>query len=538
MNWKTIWELTKINILYSNPQTLTALKKKQKRNPKKKFSAYKSMIQQQLLLIVLFTVIYLSMFIGMDFSHYPGFFSFYVATFFIMATISAFTSMYTIFYESGDVKLYVHLPIKPSELYVAKIISSLGMGSVFLMPLLSLFFIAYWQIVGIVLAIPITLVLFLVLLMSSMVISLYLNSLIGRIIVRSQRRKLISTALMFVSTFGAIGLILYLNMTNQSRLMEEGNLLDRVAIPYFRGYHDIVQEPVGISSLVNFWLPLLFIIALIIGIVKYVMPHYYHEVLYVNTKTQSSKKKVVRDFKETSLNKILIRHHLSTLQNATLLTQTYLMPLVYAVIFITPSLANDSDLSKIITADYFGSALLVGIVLGSMCSMPSSFLGVGLSLEKDNFVSFKALPLNFKYFLKQKFVILFLLQACIPVLVYGCLGFFILKLSPVIVIAFLLGLVLMTSIQGQFMYRRDYKLLDLKWQDITQLFSRGGGQWTMFGLMMGNLIGGVSLVVLALVASFATGNPFAVSSAVTIIIIVLALISQLVLNKVFWKKIS
>ncbi|EHI69282.1 hypothetical protein STRIC_1645 [Streptococcus ictaluri 707-05] len=175
MNWSTIWELIKINILYSNPQTLTAIKRKQAKHPKENFKAYKSMLRQQAFLILLFSVIYISMFIGIDFNHFPGLFSFYIATFFVMATITAFTSMYTIFYESNDVKLYVHLPIKSEELYIAKIISSLGMESVFLVPLISLFIIAFWQMLGNVLAIPLALLLFFILLVSANAFALYLK---------------------------------------------------------------------------------------------------------------------------------------------------------------------------------------------------------------------------------------------------------------------------------------------------------------------------------------------------------------------------
>lgn len=137
MNWSTIWELIKINILYSNPQSLANLKKRQEKHPKENFKAYKSMMRQQALMIAMFLVIYLFMFIGVDFSHYPGLFSFDVAMFFIMSTLTAFSSLYTIFYESNDLKLYIHLPVTSEELYIAKIVSSLGMGAVFLMPLLS-----------------------------------------------------------------------------------------------------------------------------------------------------------------------------------------------------------------------------------------------------------------------------------------------------------------------------------------------------------------------------------------------------------------
>lgn len=46
MNWSTVWELIKINILYSSPQSVTAAKRKQERKPSKGFSAYKSVMRQ------------------------------------------------------------------------------------------------------------------------------------------------------------------------------------------------------------------------------------------------------------------------------------------------------------------------------------------------------------------------------------------------------------------------------------------------------------------------------------------------------------
>ncbi len=57
MNWSTVRELVKINILYSNPQTVTAVKRKQEKNPRKNFSTYKSVIRQQIFLSLFFAVI-------------------------------------------------------------------------------------------------------------------------------------------------------------------------------------------------------------------------------------------------------------------------------------------------------------------------------------------------------------------------------------------------------------------------------------------------------------------------------------------------
>ena len=59
---------------------------------------------------------------------------------------------------------------------------------------------------------------------------------------------------------------------------------------------------------------------------------------------------------------------------------------------------------------------------------------------------------------------------------------------------------MMISIQGQLIYWRDYKNLNLLWQDVTQLFNRHSGQWLAFAIMMvAYLLGGglaVGLVTL------------------------------------------
>ena len=44
MSYRTIWELIKINILYSNPQALTTVQKKREKNPNKQIAAYKTVL--------------------------------------------------------------------------------------------------------------------------------------------------------------------------------------------------------------------------------------------------------------------------------------------------------------------------------------------------------------------------------------------------------------------------------------------------------------------------------------------------------------
>ncbi|VGY51745.1 ABC transporter permease [Streptococcus pyogenes] len=540
MNWSTIWELIKINILYSNPQSLANLKKRQEKHPKENFKAYKSMMRQQALMIAMFLVIYLFMFIGVDFSHYPGLFSFDVAMFFIMSTLTAFSSLYTIFYESNDLKLYIHLPVTSEELYIAKIVSSLGMGAVFLMPLISLLLIAYWQLLGNPLSILVAIVLFLVLLVSSMVLAIYINAWVGKIIVRSRKRKLISTIMMFVSTFSAFVLIFAINISNNKRTMTDGVFTDYPTIPYFKGFYDVVQAPFSTAALLNFWLPLLLILAMVYGIVTKVMPTYYREAFYISNenKVKQTKKPVNRPHQNQSLAQLLRKHHLLTLQNATLLTQTYLMPLMYVMLFIGPSLSRGTGFFKHISPDYFGVALLFGVSLGVMCATPTSFIGVGISLEKDNFTFIKSLPITLKKFLMDKFCLLVGLQLIVPMVIYLVFGLFVLHLHPLLTIAFCLGYALSLIVQGELMYRRDYRLLDLKWQDMTQLFTRGDGQWLTMGLIFGNLIVAGMLGFGAVIIANIIQQPLLISILLSCLILMVLGLAQLWIQKTFWKSLE
>ncbi|VGV55404.1 ABC transporter permease [Streptococcus pyogenes] len=540
MNWSTIWELIKINILYSNPQSLANLKKRQEKHPKENFKAYKSMMRQQALMIAMFLVIYLFMFIGVDFSHYPGLFSFDVAMFFIMSSLTAFSSLYTIFYESNDLKLYIHLPVTSEELYIAKIVSSLGMGTVFLMPLISLLLIVCWQLLGNPLSILVAIVLFLVLLVSSMVLAIYINAWVGKIIVRSRKRKLISTIMMFVSTFGAFVLIFAINISNNKRTMTDGVFTDYPTIPYFKGFYDVVQAPFATAALLNFWLPLLLILAMVYGIVTKVMPTYYREAFYISNenKVKQTKKPVNRPHQNQSLAQLLRKHHLLTLQNATLLTQTYLMPLMYVMLFIGPSLSRGTGFFKHISPDYFGVALLFGVSLGVMCATPTSFIGVGISLEKDNFTFIKSLPITLKKFLMDKFCLLVGLQLIVPMVIYLVFGLFVLHLHPLLTIAFCLGYALSLIVQGELMYRRDYRLLDLKWQDMTQLFTRGDGQWLTMGLIFGNLIVAGVLGFGAVIIANIIQQPLLISILLSCLILMVLGLAQLWIQKTFWKSLE
>ncbi|KPJ22535.1 hypothetical protein [Streptococcus phocae] len=540
MNWSTIWELIKINILYSNTQTLAQLKKRQEKRPKANFKAYKSMIQQQASLAIIFLFLYVFMFASVDFRQYPGIFSFYLATFFIVSTLTTFTTLYAIFYESNDLELYVHLPIRVEELYMAKVISSLGMGSVFLLPLLSLFIMVFWQILGNPLSILLALLLFIILMIASMVMAIYINAILGKIIVRSRRRKLISTLMLTASTLGAIALIFVLNISNNRRMMTQEKVVDYPEIIYFRGFYDVVQSPFSVTSLFNFWLPLVIVFLMLYGIVRKIMPAYYEEAFYISNqnKEKHSKKPINDEYKEQTVTQLWRKHHLLTLQNANLLVQTYMMPLVWVIFLITPMLSRGAGTFESISPKFFGIALLLGSHIGGMSAPPTSFIGVGISLERDNFTFIKSLPIKLKTFLIEKFCLLIGLQLMVPLVLYLILGTFVLHSHPLLTLAFCLGFSLSMIVQGEFMYRRDYRNLDLKWQDITQLLTRGGNQWLTMGVTFGHLLFAMFATIAIFILINVVGHAIYINSLLSVIVLTVLGLAHLRVLKTFWKHLD
>lgn len=534
MSYRTIWELIKINILYSNPQALTTVQKKREKNPDKQIAAYKTVLKQQLFLLILFLFVYSTMFLVVDYSKSSGYFSFQVALFSTIAIVSGFTTLFAVFYDSNDTKLYLPLPVKEKEVYLAKLISSQGGSLPFLMPIISLFGIAYWQMThSILLAIIATIINFLLLLLAINCISIILIYLIGQVLVKSVHKKLISTILMFFSTALAIGVLFYVQFTNQS--VNESGRVKMMSLPYFRGFHDIVINPFSTASLLNFWLGITITIILLVFIQRTIISHYFEQFLSIQ-EGQPTKKKVKLRRKDASLAQTLRKHHLDTLKDATLLIQSYLMPLIFIIAFIGPILSSGRSLFQHISSDFFGIAFIIGTILGSFIATPTSFMGVGISLEKENYTFLKTLPISFKTFLKQKFYYLLAVQAGFLVFIYLIIGLFLLNIPIILLISFIIGMVLSTFILGELMYWRDYRLLTLHWQNVAQLFSRGSGQWFLMAVIFGNLLIGSFLLVLAIIVSLKTS---VLGVGIVLVVMVLLLFGGLhcFIQQRFWKKL-
>ena len=523
MNWKHVWELFKINLLYANPQAVTSLQKRQKKKKKANFSIVNAMLRQQLLILIIFTIIYSYLFVGIDYKANPGVLTLYLLTFSVMGLLQTFTALYSTFYDSKDSKVYLPLPLKPSEVFLAKNLSGFMVGMTFMVPILSLLILAYWQFIG-PLGDTCRAICLYPLFFINLVLSVVLANSIGTMIVRSSRQKLYSSILMILSTILIMLPIMMVGFLNG--YIKGAGHVNFPLLPYLRGYYDVVAAPLSMETLLNLYLPIGLVFILSYWFYKVRMPRYFHEEIY-NQKARKTQAKAVTQ----SQRQVLIRHHLSTLRNPTLIINTYVVPVLYMIM-----LGVGAVFLKDLGPDYFGLMLLVGVAFGLFSAQPTSFLGVATSLEGTNFDFIRSLPINTGDYLRQKFWIFYGLQVSVSLLLGGLGLIFLAHLHPVLVLSFIIGFLVTTYLVGGYFFERDLKLLEVNWQEVTQLFNRGGGQWLYMGIfiltifiaaLLGGLVFFASKFWIALVVNvIATG-----------LLVLIALIIYLFVDRRRWKRI-
>ncbi|MGZ0911964.1 hypothetical protein ACXOYL_00335 [Streptococcus thermophilus] len=182
------------------------------------------------------------------------------------------------------------------------------------------------------------------------------------------------------------------------------------------------------------------------------MPRYFHEAIY-NQKARKTQAKAVTQ----SQRQVLVRHHLSTLRNPTLIINTYVVPVLYMIM-----LGGGAVFLKDLGPDYFGLMLLVGVAFGFFLAQPTSFLGVATSLEGTNFDFIRSLPINTGDYLRQKFWIFYGLQVSVSLLLGGLGLIFLAHLHLVLVLSFIIGFLVTTYLVGGYFFERDLKLLEVK----------------------------------------------------------------------------
>ena len=551
MRWKLVGELTKVNLLYANPQMIEKKRNKEAETGKpSKVSAYKSVLGQNLLMFVIFFFLFfVTMSIGINYADYPGLFTINVLVFLMMSFLQSFLIVYNLFYESKDLEYYLPLPFKSSEIFAAKLSVLALMISPYLVPVLGLF-----VLLGLstensyVLSLLGAVVLFLLLMAILVLVSFLLVHFMTSLAVFRKNKNVVSTVLYTVSSIGMIVAVLFItnNPLGADTTLPGQLIPDSKAIPFIESFYTLLVYPSQFEG----WLGLagwLLVLIVLSGIVyKWVVPNFYgkqkdsaeNETQEQTEQPVQNKRQVisgrVKNAKPESVNRILWKYNAGLIQDGTLIMQFISSKILFPVLLLGPTLWGGLDLSSI-PLDYWGVFFFGGFIYAFLTLNSISIVGVIISLDRENFLYMKSLPFSMKRYLKQKLWFAYAVELLIP-FVLGVIFMVLIKLPILLGLLLLLGLVIGTYALCLFYFVRDHKKLYIDWQNLTELFNRGGGNFIQVISIMGSIFIGVILV--ALLSFLVTALPPIGRLAVSVLAVLVPIaVSASVIkwyNKQFW----
>ncbi|MBM6614778.1 hypothetical protein JTF06_07720 [Desemzia sp. RIT804] len=545
MRMKQIVELAKVNMIYANPQMIEKRRNKEtKKGKASKVSAYMYLLGQNVLLFVMFLFLFGFMFSSIDLAQYPGMFTTFIATIILMALLQGFYLIFNLFYDSKDLAHYLPLPFKASEIFIAKVSVLIFMLLPYLVPVLILL-----VLLGIDAGKPLLLVLpgsigsFLLIMAVVLAFSILLVHLITKFPLFENHKQGVITALYSLSSIGMVVSVYFLSNRATASMDTVGEVIpDMSVIPFLDVFHRIFLEPDNAAWFgILGWILVLAILSLIVF--KVVVPSFYQAEQTTSVKPSSSSKKQAKNKNRgvaaqstSSINQTLVKYNFGIIQDGTLMMQFLSSKLLLPLVVIGPTLFSGPELAMVPTL-FWPVFLFSGLIYAFLTLNAVSIVGVIISLDRENFLYLKSLPFSMEQYLRQKFLFAFSIELILPaILAISLIVFF--QVPLLFGVLFLMGLVVGTFVLSHYYFVRDYRLLDLEWQNLTELFTRGAGTWiqvisifitVFFGVLA---VVAVSLILLALPPL----GQLVFSIAVVLIPLIVSAVVLFRYKKTFWKQ--
>ncbi len=523
MNKSKLLELTKVNLRYANPQTTNKARKAGKSG--QKLTRY--IINQYLLSGVIFLVIYGMMMFFIDFSKMPGFFTYYVGLFGIIAFSQGISVIYNVFFESQDLAGYLPLPFRQGDIFLAKLIVVALTIIPFTLPALIVFILT-----GMHAGIFIVLAIFLALLMFALFLSLifavcsFIVFGLTRTKFFKKHKKLVTSLLLVLSVGIAVTGILLM----QAQSPAEYGLDDRAPITVLLPIFYAMAAPFSLNGLLSWGGIIALNLAFVLLIKIALLPKLYEQLLDASPGVSSERRKHKGN---QNLRQLLFGYNSQLIRDPNLIMQVFsnsiLMPLIFVITF---AVTGQFDLS-FLDYTYLGAVFFAGVAFAVISVNQMSFVANMISLDKENFLFVRSLPLDMRLYLKEKFRFGCALQLVINLLIVVITGLtFHLPLLHLLSLA--LGNLIATYLLSLRYFVRDYRLLLLSWTNISQLFTRGAGNLGMVLMMMGTMFGS-SLLLVLYVIGVTTFSSWLIDLPALLIFSVICFISYDYYQRNFWQ---
>lgn len=535
MRSKVIQQIVRTNILYTLPPgQAKRFRDKQTKSKGKSTGSY--LLQQNfwsfLILVIFYSVIFYLFPIESNQNASTSIFALFIMIAFLNLTLT----IINVFFESKDFGSYRHLPITSQELVIGKGISVLVYSGPYLFtPIIFLFILAIKVNNPLYITLPMALfmsILILTFLVSLGLISVYVT--LNTKVFKKHKKAIFSIVLpllTFISYFS------FYAMQNLFPYLTNVTIFNKALGIYFLS----IFSPFSLEFFMHLLIWLSLVAALITIVVKVILPKFYDLSYEIATTTNKKSRVAKKTSSRKSIQKNLIKYNIGLIFDRTNFVTFVVTPLIFPIIMLF-SLLNAASI--ILSAPEIGNqflavSLFLGVAFAILLSGQNSFLGISISLDRENYSFIKAMPFSMEYYLKIKFFVAFLVHNLIPLVILVVLG--LMMRIPLLYMFFsMVGYLGMAYYLGQVIFKLDYDNLNLNWQNVEQLLGRGVGKVSQFVFK-------IISALIVLVATFALGavllavnSQVALAITIAILIIFFIVIGTLHLSyqSRFWKKLQ
>lgn len=471
MRFRSIKALIQIDLLQANRQLNT----KDKADKLDKENIYRRILIQNVAVIGIFALLFGSILSNVPLAEFPGLFTQTMQFMVLFSLLQLFQIIYNLFFDERDLSVYLSLPFTVSELFVSKLLSViLSTFSYFMSPLILITILGTQTGYSIFPSLLIG-ILSGLLIMAVVILSIFVGlDLLHRFAFFNRHRRT-AILLIYIVLFGYIFISLYGNNMDTTGAAYGLEVMDPKIRPLFSGFYEIfIPEfqllgwgKVGVWGLIG--------LVLMFMMFKWIVPQLYSESRMLVQKPSKVEQIPIATLTNNSIWKVFLKFQLRQLQETSLILQMLFAKFYFPLVMIGPTLFDDQpiDLSVINEIPHlWGAFLLVGAGLGGLMISESTISGIIISFDKENYYYIQSLPISFRGYLKLKFYFSFLIEWLISAVVIIGLSLY-LGISLLTLGFILVGFTIGTYIGSLYFYMRDYRLLDLNWNNFTELTQRG-----------------------------------------------------------------
>jgi ABC-2 type transport system permease protein len=474
IRFKQVKELIVVDLLQANRQTNDGTRTQ---NINKTNLAVRLLIQNGAFLLV-YGLLFGSMLLNVPLPEFPGLFTSSISFMILFVFLQVFQLIFNLFYDDANLSEYLSLPFSKGELFLSKMLTIvLNTFAFFMLPLVLMSMLGWQAGHSLFLVIPIALLCTLLLMAIITLVPFVFIHLLHQLAFY-RRHKKIFTIIIYIALFLLMFIGIY---TNDFVSYGSGGLVDPDPNPLFVGFHEIFIPGQFLAG----WLKtgIWGMVAVLLSAVafQWIIPDLYSEEKQNTTDSQSAHKKGSggSTLQSTSKWKVFLNYQLRQLQDTTFIIQMIFSKILLPLMFIGPTLIGEGGLDLTFLRELpnlWGVYLLVGALFALLTTGEISLSGVIISFDKENFHYIKSMPLSFRNYMRFKFWFSFGVEWLIGVIIFGGLSFIMNTPLNIFIIA-LVGFTIGTFITVFYFFMRDYRLLNLNWNNFSELMQRGLNQF-------------------------------------------------------------